>query len=72
MLFVFLGDKLLQGLAYVFLAITSLLPLIHCSIVVKGVKGAENSGQLVHPVPSLPHPCYAGEAAMVNGGISLW
>jgi len=71
MLFVFLGVKLLQGLSYVFLAITSLFPLICYSIVVKGVKIVENSGQLVHPVYSLPHPCYSG-AATGNSGISLW
>lgn len=68
----FLGFKLLQGLAYILLAITSLFLLIHCSSVVNGVKGVENGGQLAHAVLSLPHPCYAGEVAMVNGGISLW
>lgn len=72
MLFVFLGVKLLQRLAYVFLAVTSLLPLIHRNIVVNGVKVVENGGQLGRPVPTLPHPCYAEEAAMVNSGISLW
>lgn len=67
-----LGVKLLQGLAYVFFVITFLFPLIHCGIMVNGVKSVENGGQLVHPVPSLPHPCCAGEAATVSGGISLW
>lgn len=67
MIFMFLDVELRQGLAYVFLAITSLFSLIHCSIMLNGVKRAENGGQLVHAVPSLPYPCCAGWAVMMNG-----
>lgn len=37
--------KLQQGLAYIFCEITTLFPLIHCNILVKGVKGVGDGGQ---------------------------